>query len=187
MRRQAAAKLPLRGCQCAAHPRSKVAVTQTESSRLRSEAGCAKPRLPSLESLPSFFTGCGSKAPNSSGHQRRLLINLHSRTAEFPPTSGNQRPCRDAGVGAIAPGSAMLKRANALHTLIRQRHLTPSCGGQVPTAERTLDPARMLRESLTPGPELENSQGHSLPGRASSKPGHVSYVPIATKFCSAEK
>jgi hypothetical protein len=42
--------------------------------------------------LPSFCTGCGSKAPNSSGHQRRLLINLHSRTAEFPPTSGNQRP-----------------------------------------------------------------------------------------------
>ena len=28
-------------------------------------------------------------------------------------------------------------------------------------------------ESLTTGPELENSQGHSRPGRASSKPGHV--------------
>src|SRR6478752_5663896 len=43
------------------------------------------------------------------------------------------------------------------------RFHTPSCGGQVPTAERTLDPARMLRESLNPGPELENSQGHSRP------------------------
>ena len=73
-----------------------------------------------------------------------------------------QGPCRDAGVGEIAPGFAMLKKANALHTLIRQRHLTPSCGGQVPTAERTLDPARMLRESLNPGPELENSQGRDL-------------------------
>ena len=37
----------------------------------------AKPRLPWLESLLSFCTGCGSKAANSSGLQRRLLISLH--------------------------------------------------------------------------------------------------------------
>src|SRR5262249_23980858 len=36
--------------------------------------------LPSPESLPSPSTGCGSKVPNSSGHQRRLLADLHSRT-----------------------------------------------------------------------------------------------------------
>jgi hypothetical protein len=36
-----------------------------------------KQRLPSLASLPSFCTECGSKAPNSNGHQRRLLIRLH--------------------------------------------------------------------------------------------------------------
>ena len=53
----------------------------------------------------------------------------------------------------------MLERANALHTLIHQRHLAPSCGGHAPTAERTLNPARMFMESLTPGPELENSLG----------------------------
>jgi hypothetical protein len=42
----------------------------------------------------------------------------------------NQCPCRDAGVNAIAPGFAMLvKSQNALHTLIHQRHLTPSRGG----------------------------------------------------------
>jgi hypothetical protein len=55
----------------------------------------------------------------------------------------------------------MLREQNALHTLIHQRHLTPSCRGHAPTAERTLDPARMLRESLNPGPELENSQGQT--------------------------
>ena len=49
------------------------------------------------------------------------------------------------------------KEQNALHTLIHQRHLTPSCGGHAPTAERTLNPARMFLESLTTGPELENS------------------------------
>jgi len=46
-------------------------------SSLRNEAGCAKPRWPSLASLPSFCTECGSKVPNSNGHQRRLPISLH--------------------------------------------------------------------------------------------------------------
>ena len=39
---------------------------------------------------------------------------------------------------------------NALHTLIHQRHLTPSCGGHAPTAERTVYPTRRFAESLTP-------------------------------------
>jgi hypothetical protein len=56
---------------------------------------------------------------------------------------------------------------NALHTLIDQRHLTPSCGGHAPTAERTLHPARMLTESLTPRPELENQD--PTPTSAGSK------------------
>ena len=74
----------------------------------------------------------------------------------------------------------MLEEQNALHTLIHQRHLTPSCGGHAPTAERTLNPARMFMESLTPGPELENSQGHERPGRAGSGSGHVRFAPKAT-------
>src|SRR6476660_8066710 len=57
------------------------------------------------------------------------------------------------------------KEQSALHTLIRQRHLTPSCGGHAPTAERTMDPARMLKESLTSRPELENSQGQTRKSR----------------------
>src|SRR4029450_8349409 len=44
-----------------------------------------------------------------------------------------------------APGGG-----TALSTLIRQRHLTPSCGGHAPTAERTVGPARIVTESLTP-------------------------------------
>src|SRR5262249_9350932 len=51
------------------------------------------------------------------------------------------------------------KEQNALHTLIHHRRLTPSCGGLAPTAERTMDPARIFTESLTPRPELENNQG----------------------------
>ena len=47
-----------------------------------------------------------------------------------------------------------LERATALATLIRQRRLTPSCGGHAPTAERTVGPARMIVESLTPRPGI---------------------------------
>ena len=46
------------------------------------------------------------------------------------------------------------ERATALSTLIHQRRLTPSCGGHVPTAERTVGPARMIVESLTPRPGI---------------------------------
>jgi hypothetical protein len=71
-------------------------------------------------------------------------------------------PCRQKFRWPTAFASCAGKRCsseqNALHTLIHQRHLTPSCGGHAPTAERTLHPARMLTESLTPRPELENSQ-----------------------------
>ena len=39
--------------------------------------------------------------------------------------------------------------------MIHQRHLTPSCGGHAPTAERTLNPARMSRHGeLDPTPGI---------------------------------
>jgi hypothetical protein len=122
---------------------------------LRSAAGCVKPRWPLLESLLLFCTGCGSKAANSSGHQRRP-INLHSRTTESRRSAGTNVP---AGTLALVRSLLALRcsrEQNALHTLIHQRHLTPSCRGQAPTAERTLDPARMFTESLNLDPELEN-------------------------------
>jgi hypothetical protein len=87
-----------------------------------------------------------------------IAINLHSRTA-FPQTAGKNVP---AGTLALVQSPLALRcsrEQNALHTLIRHVNLTPSCGGGVPTAERTLDPARMFMASLTAGPELENSQG----------------------------
>src|SRR5262249_13706552 len=57
------------------------------------------------------------------------------------------------------------KEQNALHTLIHHRRLTPSCGGIAPTATRTMDPARIFTESLTPRPELENSLGQERTSR----------------------
>ena len=117
--------------------------------RLAKRSGLRKAKVAWLESLPSFCTGCGSSAPNSNGRQRRLPINLHSRTTEFPPTrsAGANVP---AGTLALVRSLLVLRcsrEQNALHTLIHQRHLTPSCGGHAPTAERTLNPARMSRRA----------------------------------------
>ena len=44
--------------------------------------------------------------------RRRLPINLHSRTTDFPPirSARDECPCRDAGVGEVALGLAMLTR-----------------------------------------------------------------------------
>src|SRR6476619_7187919 len=52
--------------------------------------------------------------------------------------------------------------ATALATLIHQRRLTPSCGGQAPTAERTVGPARMIAESLTPKPGIREQLGSAM-------------------------
>src|SRR6266566_4815898 len=61
--------------------------------------------------------------------------------------------CQTAGKDVPAGTMAMVsstdfvrvsERATAIATLNRQRHLTPSCGGFTPTAERTVGPARMI-------------------------------------------
>src|SRR5437764_15407474 len=57
-----------------------------------------------------------------------------------------------------------LIRETALATLNHQRRLTPLCGGHAPTAERTVGPARMIAESLTPKPGIrEHNLGQSGP------------------------
>jgi hypothetical protein len=72
------------------------------------------------------------------------------------------------GVGFRAPACAPFPRAreprcsaerSALHTLIHQRRLAPSCGGHAPTAERTLDPARMIKRELDPWPGIREQPG----------------------------
>src|SRR3954467_3489422 len=52
-----------------------------------------------------------------------------------------------AGTMAMVSSTDFLrasKRTTAIATLNHQRHLTPSCGGFTPTAERTVGPARTI-------------------------------------------
>src|SRR6185295_20421270 len=80
------------------------------------------------------------------------------------------------------------KEQSALHALIRQRHLTPSCGGRAPTAERTMDPARMFEESLTSRPELENSQGQTQKSEcATGQSALPSRTDVASRACQVRK
>ena len=73
-------------------------------------------------------------------------------------TSGNQRPCRDAGVGAIAPGFAMLKKAK------RASHIDPPASSYAimrrasPYRGENPGAGEDVEGELNPGPELENSQ-----------------------------
>ena len=122
--------------------------------RVAKRSSLRKAKVAVARKLAVILTGCGSTEQSSNGHRRRLPINLHSRKTKFPAEQrGTNVP---AGTLALVRSPQALrcsKRASALYTLIRHRHPTPSCGGHVPTAERTLDPARMFVESLTLDPE----------------------------------
>src|SRR5215475_13220584 len=101
---------------------------------------------------------------SSTGRRNRLSRSAHKEITEFPRNSGMRRPCRDGGGGKIAPFFCELSfREAALATLIDQRRRTPSCGGQAPTAERIVGPARMFAESLTPRPGIRE-QNRPIPG-----------------------
>ena len=68
----------------------------------------------------------------------------------FPPSSGKQRPCRDAGVGAIAPGFAMLARAK------RASHIDPP-----PSSYAIIRRARPYRgENPGPGKDVHGELDH---------------------------
>jgi hypothetical protein len=136
------------------------------ASGLRSAAGCVKPRLPSLESLLSFCTGCGSKAANSSGHQRRL-INLHSRTKpNSRRPAGINVPAGTLAFGAIAPGFAMLERAK------RASHVDPPASSYA--IMRRAGPYR--GENPGPGKDVEGEL-EPRPG-IREQPGSDSAVPL---------
>ena len=71
---------------------------------------------------------------------------------------GIQGPCRDVGVGAIAPGFAMLERAE------RASHIDPLASSYAimqracPYCGENPGPGKDVTESLNLGPELENHQ-----------------------------
>ncbi len=75
-----------------------------------------------------------------------------------------------AGTMAVVRSPLALRSSNdpsALYTLIHPRQSPPSSGGNEPTAERTMDPARTKEQSLTTTPGIREQPGSDLAGRAS--------------------
>jgi hypothetical protein len=106
----------------------------------------------------------------TSGQQPLLVHAGLSRLRLGPAASGSGLVSPTAWAGA-APGSVRLRYREAIaancNGTRRDRpveaygpHLPRNyrLSSHSPTAERTMDPARMLKESLTSRPELENSQ-----------------------------
>jgi hypothetical protein len=85
--------------------------------------------------------------------------NAHKEITRFPRHGGKDVPAGTVAVVRSLDAWRAPEGATALSTLIRQRHLTPSCGGHAPTAERTVGPARIVMESLTPKPGIREQTG----------------------------
>src|SRR6476469_2593923 len=103
----------------------------------------------------------GYSAPHVDRRDRVQLVDEEGcRVARIRRSQGSRDTAGKvvpAGTVAVVRSSDFLrasKRTTALATLVRQRRLTPSCGGHTPTAERTVGPARMIVESLTPRPGI---------------------------------
>jgi hypothetical protein len=99
------------------------------------------------------------RASRPTGRRRRLPRNEHNEITGFPQHSGKRRPCRDARLGAIPPGFAMLKRAK------RASHIDPPASSYAiirrasPYRGENPGPGKMLTESLNPGLEFREQPG----------------------------
>jgi hypothetical protein len=92
-----------------------------------------------------------------SGQHFPASLPSHTRVGWCGP--GVSTPSRPSGPSFCSSGTLLARRvisrintssADVETTIV----LTPSCGGHAPTAERTLDPARMIEESLTSDPGI---------------------------------
>ena len=128
-------------------------------SGLRSEVGCVKPRLPSLESLPLFCIGCGSKAANSSGHQSRLQANLHRRTTNSRPLAGTIVP---AGTLALVRSPLALRCSKRAK---RASHIDPPASSYAimrracPYRGENNGPGKDVHGELDPTPGIREPPG----------------------------
>jgi hypothetical protein len=138
---------------------AKWSVLKAWGVRLARRSGLPKAEVALARKLAVISHRMWIEALNSTGHQRRLPINLRSRTTEFPPTSGNQCPCRDAGVGAIAPGFAMLERAK------RASHIDPPASSYAimqrarPYRGENRAPGKDVAGELDPTPGIREQPG----------------------------
>ena len=98
--------------------------------------------------------GVGAPRSQSPKHQSKKYSS--SYIAIMSRSCAEKRGNRELGPFQSQPTSPRWGslRETALAKLFHQRRLTPSCGWQAPTAERTVGQARIIAESLTPKPGI---------------------------------
>jgi hypothetical protein len=100
-------------------------------------------------------------ARTSTGLHKRWPNKLHESLIRFPPTSGKHGPCRDAGVGEIAPGFARPIRAK------RASHIGPPTSSDAimrkacPYREENPGPSKDVHRELDPKPGIREQAGSS--------------------------
>ena len=109
--------------------------------RLAKRNGLSKAKVAVARKLAVILHRMWIDGTEFNWSRRRLLPS--EEEYRVPAKRGKRRPCRDDGGGEFDRFCASVRRATAIATLNHQRHLTPSCGGIAPTAERTVGPARM--------------------------------------------
>jgi hypothetical protein len=129
------------------------------------QANFARPRSPSHASSQSSRIACGSTEPILTGRTRRLPRNEHRFSV--PAEAGKDLPARTMAVVRSSDFLQALDRRDRACNIDPPSRLTPSCGGHVPTAERTLGLVGMIAESLTPQPGIRE---HNPPGRWGNRP-----------------
>jgi hypothetical protein len=84
--------------------------------RLAKRSGLRKAKVAVARKLAVILHRMWIEGTEFRWSSKETAMQTAYQTIEFPPpTGGIQGPCRDAGVGAIAPGFAMLKSKRALH------------------------------------------------------------------------
>jgi hypothetical protein len=103
--------------------------------------------------------------------------------------AGQPNSRRSAGTNVPAGTLALVRsllvlrcsrEQNALHTLIRQRHLTPSCGGACPLCGENPGPGKDVHGELEPRPGIRERPRRLADVEYARRP--VSLRSIATKF-----
>ena len=116
--------------------------------RLAKRSGLRKAKVAVARKLAVILHRMWVDGTEFNWSSKEVPLNAHNASSSSRLPAGDDVP---AGTVAVVRSPLVLrcsKEQSALHTLIHQRHPTPSCGGHVPTAERTLDPARMLHGEL---------------------------------------
>jgi hypothetical protein len=109
-----------------------------------------------------FPPPCGLTEPSSTGRRKRLPRSAHKEITGFPRHGGKSRPYRDGGGGEIVRCFASVRKGDRAFNIDPPASSYAIMRRHAPTAERTMSPARMIVESLTPRPGIREQY---RPGR----------------------